>query len=568
MKIFQISDLHITSEFEFEKYSEMIKKMVYSIKKEAENEDRIYIICCGDIIDKGKSDAYNDKAKSFFDNFIGGITEKPVEMIFVPGNHDLCDSRFTSFQNFITSYNSKINFESNHVIRYETPSIDYLLINTCYHKDWTYGDIDLDSLKVEKGIDSKPMMVVMHHTLMSRYKNDRSAINNAYGFLEALENYNVVGVLHGHTHGFSNISIGKGCQIIGVGSMFEYMPSCNYQFNVIDIQIDKIEQVVNYRYYVDLNRFQSETLFRNNHNNYFGGTKISQIYNQVRNSVKYRGGINNLYVYLESDLDEYKQDMKDNFSDDIESAKLWLEEQVPDSLYYNHGSYMSSSEIKGINYIIEELQRNSTSNRAIIPLICFRDVIENQFNYLPGLNCIQFGFVNDKKTELYCSIYLRSLEVNCFLKINMSEAYLLILQICDAIRSVNRVKINLYAFKAQYKEKFSCFRKARIDTLEPGDFANILYNRQIKEIMELLKEKFEMEETVVNTSGLELFYNILNKSNLYKEQYVDQLANLISDMKQLKEEYLKNSDYHTIEPMEKEIHDRQKKYIELYEEII
>ncbi len=259
--------------------------------------------------------------------------------------------------------------------------------------------------------------------------------------------------------------------------------------------------------------------------------------------------------------------MEKNFEADIDIAKLWLKEEVPSTLYYNHGQYMVDSRNKGINYIINELVRNSTSNRAIIPLVRFSDVLDKQFGHLPGLNSIQFGFLNDEKADLFCSVYLRSLEVNHFLKINLSEIYLLLMQIFNEIRSVKRLIINIYAFKAQYKEKFSCFRKAKIDTLNVGTLSKFVYQRDILEIVSLLRDKFDMEETVINTTGLTHFYDILKASELYNEKIISGLSEIIREMENLKQEYMKSSNYEEIKPIEERIHKKQEIYIELVSNI-
>lgn len=272
-------------------------------------------------------------------------------------------------------------------------------------------------------------------------------------------------------------------------------------------------------------------------------------------------------INVNTTIDEYKYDMEKNFEADIDIAKLWLKEEVPSTLYYNHGQYMVDSRNKGINYIIDELVRNSTSNRAIIPLVRFSDVLDKQFGHLPGLNSIQFGFLNDEKADLFCSVYLRSLEVNHFFKINLSEIYLLLMQIFNEIRSVKRLIINIYAFKAQYKEKFSCFRKAKIDTLNVGTLSKFVYQRDILEIVSLLRDKFDMEETVINTTGLTNFYDILKASELYNEKIISGLSEIIREMENLKQEYMKSSNYEEIKPIEERIHKKQERYIELVSNI-
>lgn len=563
MKIFQISDLHIDEHFDKNVHQDMIEKMIEKINYEMKYGEYGYIVCCGDIVNRGVGNEYRGKAKEIFDYIKSNINEDKLDFLFVPGNHDLCEGNFDQLQKFIQMYNKKIDFLSNNVILYEGKEIDFLLINSCYHKDYKYGKVDIKELNNIVKRVKRPTVVVMHHTVFSRYSDDRSEISDAYKFFEILESNNIIGVLHGHTHGYSNVSIGSKCRVIGCGSIFEYINNCNNQFNVIDIQLEMVEKITNNRYISDLEDFEKILLFENKKRNIILESKASDVYQKVKKLVKHCGGINNLYMNINSCISDYKHDMLQNFSMDIEAAKLWLNEDVPSLLYYNHGCYMRTLEIQGIDYVVEELVRNSTSNRAIIPLIHFNDVLKNRSGHLPGLSSIQFGFTNDEKTELYCSVYLRSLEVNHFFRINLSEIYLLIFNLCDRIRSVRNVNISIYAFKAQYKENFSCFRKAKIDTLTPGELSSLIYGRKLKEIIDLFKDKFDMEETVINTNGLEGFYDIFEKSCLYPKNLIDELNMIIQDMNNLHKEYLKSSNYDKIKPIEKEMHNRQESFIKL-----
>lgn len=573
MKIVQISDLHITQKFDLESHKTILEKLIEILNQEISKESDTYLVCCGDIVNRGAKELYVEKAHIFFDFIKSNVKEiEKCKFVFVPGNHDLCDSSFDSYSNFIGKYNSDCKFEYNNVITINEREQCFILVNSTYHRDYGFGMIDMKSLEEELSKANKPIIIIMHHTLMSRYENDHSAITNAYKFLELLNKYNVIGVLHGHTHGYSNILVGKKCRIIGTGSLFENMPNCNNQFNVIDIQLEKIEKVENFRYNADIEKVQGTVIYENRIKNFIAEERLSTVYKKVRDTVKDIGGINNLYMNVESTLELFERDMSQNFENDIEIAKKWLQEETPATLYYNHGYYMVATDgygnsKRGINYVIEELIRNSTSNRAIIPLIHLQDVYDRRFDHLPGLNCIQFGFTNDDKSELYCSVYLRSLEVNHFLKINISEVYLLIKEISKEIRSIRNVIISIYAFKAQYKENFSCFRKARIDMMSSGDVANLIYRQDKERVIAVLKDKFSVEETVVNISGLEQLYDVMEKSGEYTDAIVKGLKEIINEMIKLQEEYRKSSNYDEIRPIERNLHEKQNAYIKLIQAI-
>ena len=274
-----------------------------------------------------------------------------------------------------------------------------------------------------------------------------------------------------------------------------------------------------------------------------------------------------------SEYDDFKNEIEEIFSDNIEIAKKWQCEEVPEDLYYNHGEYMNKNSRDSIEYIIKQLKNNSTSSRAIIPLIDINDVIESGDDFLPSLNIIQFGFKEDKKEELYINVYLRALEVNHFLKINISEIYLLCEKIKKSIRSINGINLTIYAFRAQYKQKFGCFKKAKIDRINCQELAYYVYDKENEKIIELLDEKLELQETVIHVDGLKNLkesIDILNKkneSNYYNQDLCDKLSELIKYMEELKEESQNTSLYRDLEDKQKSIDEKMKSLINEFEKL-
>lgn len=122
---------------------------------------------------------------------------------------------------------------------------------------------------------------------------------------------------------------------------------------------------------------------------------------------------------------------------------------------------------------------------------------------MSSLDIIQVGFSRHTKDELYITVYLRALEVNHFLKINICEIYLIIKRIEEEFKSVENVNINILAFRAQYKEKFGCFGKAEMDVITPQKIMMYLMDKDFEKLICLLEEKLELSETVINCNGIE-----------------------------------------------------------------
>jgi thymidylate synthase/predicted MPP superfamily phosphohydrolase len=551
MKIIQVADLHINSETQIEIIHNKLNQLFNSLKTEIEKDEEIIFCSCGDIVDRGNVAMYSIAEEIF--NFIKRLfTGYRLKFEFVPGNHDLCDSSFNSYDSFISkfiestySYNNK----NTHLRKYE--NINLILSNSVYHRCKDFGKLDLESLEQ---IESRnPSFLVIHHTLLSENDNDSSAVRNAYKLVDYIEKNNIIGILHGHTHGYKDIMIGSQCNIIGVGPMFKEVADINNQFNFIEVSGCTISKITNYRYSADLNGYIPHLVYENNVIGQYSGSSLKETYDRVVLDIKRLDCIHNLKMNIATKYELFEKELRDSFSDFVEIAKDWQENMVPESLYYNHGQYMQSKGIWGIDYIIDELKNKATSSRAIIPLINFDDVVDSGDQFLPSLDIMQFGFSDDMKSKIFVTIYLRALEVNHFLKINLCEVYLMVKSIIDEIRSIEEVDITILAFKAQYKEKYGCFRKARIDTLSEAKLTRLLSNNNYQEIISLLKEKLELNETVIQDKGLNGLKNAIEE--LTSEQkcsslLLEKVENTLKQLDLLMREREKTSNYKEIEKIE------------------
>jgi len=564
LKIIQLSDFHISSKTDLDECKTKINRLCKSVNQECNNTEELLFVVCGDITDRGATEGY-ENAKVLFDFMKNELEDKNFSYEFVPGNHDLCNKKFIEFDNFIAGYliNDKYSYEENNVALKNYGDIHVVLVNSVSHRDYVYGKLPIEELSRVLSGCNKPIVIVMHHTLMSRYEDDHSAIVNAYKFIELIEKYHVVAVLHGHTHGYSDISVSNGCKIIGVGPFLKKIEDVNNQYNIVKIISGEVQEVDNFRYSSDLDQFDKKCVYIKKNINIFKGSKTTEVYERVRKSTLAYGCINNLNINITSLYSDFVADMEQSFEGDIEKAKDWQSLDVPETLYYNHGQYMKLDNNDGISYAINELINKATSSRAIIPLISFKDVFGSEDNHLPSLDIIQFGFFDEEKTELFCTLYLRALEVNHFLRINLSEIYIMSKKIQEAIRSINKININIFAFRAQYKEKFSCFKKAKIDMLAERNIMKIVMEKQISKIEELIKEKLELLETVVNIEGVLNLYNCLKDSEdeYYTPELIDSCFKLTEAMKNLKSECKKTSNYQEVKKIEAYVSSRMEDFI-------
>ena len=569
MQIIQIADLHISNTIDVKLIKSKILKVYDAMHPKMRKEDELAICILGDIVDRGDESAYataNEVISFLMDTF----SEFNPTLEFVPGNHDLCSCPFKPnlpevckeqkctlepFIEFAKGINAGCDYSAS-IIHKKFSDVDIVFAGSVFHRNCKYGLLDTEKLENIKL--NKPALLVTHHTFLSEGDDDISAIRNAYKVFDIIGRKNIVGVLHGHTHGYKDIVIGDKCPVIGVGPFLKEIPNVNNQVNLVMATSSGIQEVINYFYRGDLEKFEEKVLFRRN-STVYSGTDISAVYKRIVADTKKLGILPNLRLKLNMSHKMFNTQVEHVFSKDIQDAKLWQEtDKVPDSLYYNHGAYMKDENKTAIDFIIEELLSKATSSRAIIPLIRFKDVIESGDGFLPSFDLVQFGFLLETKTTLIVTVYLRALEVNHFLKINICEIYLLCKQIADKIRSISDVNIELFAFRAQYKEKFGCFKKARIDMINESDLT-IMIQRDATIIIPLLNEKKDFSETVVQDIGIDNLsraLNAINKAIPIKTTILEIMERILITMDKLKSERKKTSNYVTIESIETDLNSR------------
>lgn len=574
MQIIQISDLHVKKESDLQSIKTKILKLYEAIKCSLNANECIVICILGDIIDKGNASMYvrASEVLAFIKEY---FREFNPHYEFIPGNHDLCktsglDPASKDIEYSLRAYCDFIKeFDAEYepfLIHKEYDDIDLLLANSVHHCDPDYGLIDIEAL--EKIELSKPALIISHHSLLSESETDAAAIRNAYKLLEYIEEKEILAVLHGHTHGYKEMTIGNKCQVIGVGPFLKDIPNINNQVNLITVTLSGIQNVKNYFYREDFNRFDVRVVY-NRKRAVYESTNIEKVYNMIVTDAKKYGPLLNMNLNLNMSYHEFNEQIERVFPDQIPTAELWQDtEKIPEHLYYNHGQYMKYDNITAMSFIINELKNKATSSRAIIPLINFTNVVQSGDGFLPSFDLVQFGFLEEEKAHLIVTLYLRALEVNHFLKINLCEIYLMCKQIAEDIRSIKKIDVNIFAFRAQYKEKFGCFKRAEIDTIDESEIT-LLLQSDLSYIVKVLTEKKDLSETVIENKGmvsLNRALQAINKRCPIKSIILDKSTSILETMDQLKSEREKTSNYTLIETIENRLNQQLDEITSLFKD--
>lgn len=566
MYIIQMADLHIGSSAPtVPKEEEFIFKSVELIKEKIPKKETILICLCGDIIDsKDISGEMNDEtqrrykdAARLIKKFESNLeNEYNVIIKCCPGNHDATHmNNLEDFVNKVDRNNppSKIKLSTCYTVEVDNIETKIIFVNSCKGDQYQKGCIDYDVLEQElknSGIDNKKI-IVLHHTVMSMFEEDSSPIRNAAKLVNLIDKYDVIGVLHGHIHGREILTLGENqCKIIGTGALLSREnPNVNSQFNIIELKNNIFIKILNCRYHADGGNepWDIEELNHSEIENIFTGNAFSKVYKKLMDALNVSTPIYNMRMEIENTYEKFDSDLKNFFDSDklrigdtewsyFDLAEKWQAEEVPEELYFNHGSYFKVGGKKGIDYVVDALKRKPTSNRIVLPTYNMENVNQSldDKNYLPSLTSIQFGKNGGK---LIIHMHLRALEAKRFLKINICEIAYLLKQLKEKSVEFERVNIIISAFRVQKKEKFNCFLKSQIDVLRPTELAVKVNSKKFSTLCQLFKEKKDAKETITKVHGIKTVYEAMQDSNkvtvedggkeIYSKEILDTLGKVL-----------------------------------------
>lgn len=570
MYIIQMADLHIGSENKcLEKENIMLSRGIEQIRKHIPKNQKIVVCICGDIIDSKNSAKWKketakiryDEAAELFRMMLNKLkNEYDIKFRFCLGNHDI--THINEFLNFSKEFDKDITKEKLEDGYYmECEGVFYIFLNSCNGGQYEYGCINYE--KLEKLLNEIPKdrskIIILHHTVISMYEKDPSPIRNSAQLIKFINKNNVFGVLYGHIHGRECFPIGqKHCKMIGTGALFSRKyPNVNSQFNIMEVKPFIFREISTYIYMADdrisgnpWNKISTE---KANDENYFQGNNFQNVYQKLLNKLAYEPVLNNVVLHLNCFYEEFKNNLEEFLQEEelvigdkhfsyFKLAELWEKIQVPECLYFNHGMYFKvrdvendNTEVHGIQFIAQQLKAKPTSNKAVLTTYGMETVTKmlKGEEYLPSLLSIQFSQSSNGET-LYVHMYLRALEAGRFLKINICEIKWLIECLKERNVLFNKVDIAISAFRVQKREKFNCFLKADIDTIDDTDLALYISEGNIQKICQMLEEKIDAFETITNVRGLEILCKTMKKSNEHTKSYkynsetIDKLDKVLS----------------------------------------
>lgn len=546
MYIIQMADLHIGSAEEtVPTEKEFIEKSTGLIKEKIPKDSEILLCLCGDIIDSKDLEDKEEVQKRY--NEAAGLINQYIHLLedsytisvgCCPGNHDIThgDELFEFIKKINGICMSKKQLQSCYVQKIENTY--FIFVNSCAENQYKVGRIDYDAL--ERELVSLPRedekILILHHTVMSMYNDDSSSIRNAAQLINIVDKYGITGILHGHIHGRDILMLGeKRCKVIGIGALFSRNnTNINSQFNIIQCNYGRITEAFNCRFNADggNNPWNICELTKGDYEHTFEGESFGDVYKQLLNRLHSGAPLYNVVLRIKADYNKFCNNLNKFLEDDylkigekkynyFDLAEKWEADDVPDDLYFNHGSFFKVKDTSGIDFVKEQLIKKPTSSRIVLATYNMENVIQSLDDsiYLPSLESIQFGRTKNSG-ELLVHMQFRALEAGRFLKINICEIAYILKKLKEGKNTVgfDKVEIEISAFRVQKRERFNCFLKAEIDKLTAPKLGAKVNHGKIDELCKLLEEKRDGMETITQVRGIENVFEAMKASNEEAEE--------------------------------------------------
>lgn len=577
MYILQISDLHISSNCDVDVLEKKLIKLCEKLEHTIERDSQL--VCCilGDIVNKGDAVAYEcagEVLEMFKSRLTTMLPTTNVDFEVIPGNHDLCvnaDGRMdlSAFNAFATKLlNKKTDYsDEKSIIKNKHFEYYFISASSVLKSEKDFGQLDYESLG--NCVSHPNTIMLTHHALVSGDNEDTAAIRNGYRLQQYLEDENVITLLHGHTHGCKRYTVGNHCQVIGVGPMFKQEDDISNQCNLVCISGSFVSKITTFKYQGDRETWDTINTYERVEDNNYYGKSVFDVYMQVLQDAEANKLLPNLRIQIKQDFETFEKEIEDKFSECAEDANAWQAITPPEDLDYTHGQLMCDGSNKWEEFVISSLKAKPTSKRTIIPLIDKKMSYKGGDGKLVSFNIVQFGFTDDSCIDLHITVYFRALEVRHFLPINLFEVYLMAQKIRNSIRTISRITVCLFAFKAEAKQNYGCYKKSTLDLISESQLCKLLSEKNYAELRTHINEKAAMGDTVIDDvwlirlkNALSEFYNHSNKETVLRQVEV-----VSSALGILKSERARCSDYSATQLLENDFNDALLKLAELLPEI-
>lgn len=215
MNLVHISDIHFggdRAEFKWEPLRKLLIRTISNLSGES------YLVVSGDITFRGEKNGFSE-ARVFFDSVRAETQLDRKNILLCPGNHDCClndQKPFAAFSDFAYAIrrDNEFDFSDRTFVSKVIGNTFFLFVNSAFHLDHQYGFVDpeiFEFLRSEREnlAQYKHRVLIIHHHLLNQYRDDVSAVRNAYPLLYTLDKCKFDTIIHGHQHANQSIPLGS-----------------------------------------------------------------------------------------------------------------------------------------------------------------------------------------------------------------------------------------------------------------------------------------------------------------------------------------------------------------------
>lgn len=246
MKITHISDPHFGCPGNIFTEHEIVEVMSEALNNSSEDD---YLILTGDITYRGQEAGYGI-ARRVFRHVLENTKFDKSKIIICPGNHDITDTEFTPFNEFVNDLRGDniFNFKSTTTCNsYITSDLFCISINSAYSLERGQGFVDVESLREtlvslnEEHIRAPYKIAILHHHVINQYLRDKSVVKNAYEVIKVLDGLGFNLILHGHQHSLMSLKLGNTPILnLAVGSLNFFDGGYANGINTYDVKVEKL----------------------------------------------------------------------------------------------------------------------------------------------------------------------------------------------------------------------------------------------------------------------------------------------------------------------------------------
>lgn len=260
LRLLHLSDLHFAATPQPDLTpSHALTRAADALLQDYPGEEFVLVVS-GDVTTQGKPVGYTEALRALQ---VLKDRIKISKVLVCPGNHDIArvaPKEFREFNQFAFSLTNDPDqsWNEKHPVRViPWGEYSFVLVNTAFHGNHSYGRVPLESLRecLSQNVHTHLIVILHHSPISGSYAG--GGLSDAYDLLSLVSGYKASAILHGHVHSDQGLPVGRYPTILfGTGSLgFHPEGNMNNQFTIHEFDVGTLVNSSTYRYYRNTDSF-------------------------------------------------------------------------------------------------------------------------------------------------------------------------------------------------------------------------------------------------------------------------------------------------------------------------